>query len=192
MAWSIVASGIIVAVAAFRLRYDTSTDSFEEANKNVARGLGIALGTTGFYLFLTGITISFMAQFAQTYNILFGGVATLAGLVIMSLAAVFYLGHGLQAVSYFGFVVGLYLAIDAVAIFSTRNSTTAKLTSDPLEATLLYLASAGVLLWTPFAAHIKSKYARWVFGILAFLFAMAWLYFAYNTTLTHLGAFPST
>jgi uncharacterized membrane protein len=192
MAWSIVASGIIVAIAAFRLRYNTSTDSFEDENKNVARGLGIALGAAGLYLFLTGITISFMAQFSQTYNILFGGAATLAALVLLSLAAVFYLGHGLQAVSYFGFVVGLYLAIDAVAIFSTRNSATAKLTSNPMEATLLYLAPAGVLLWSPFAAHIKSKYARWAFGILAFLFAMGWLYFAYNTTLTHLGAFPST
>jgi uncharacterized membrane protein len=182
MAWSIVASGIIVAIAAFRLRYNVSTDSFDEANKNVARGLGITLGATGFYLFLTGVSISFMAQFTPTtYNILFGGVASLAGLLLLAVAAAFYLGHGLQAVSYFGFVLGLYLAVDAIAIYSNN------LTKTPMNSTLLYLAPAAVLLFSPFATHINSKYVRWAFGILAFLFSLGWLYFAYTTTLSHLG-----
>lgn len=181
MAWSIVASGILVAIAAFRLRYNASTDSYEEANKNVAKGLGISLGATGFYIFLTGIGICFMAQFSQTYNILFGGAASLAGLVVIVAATAIYRGHGLQAASYFGFVVGLYLATDAIGIHI--NS----LTSAPLESTILYLAPAVVLIFSPFATHINSKYVRWAFGILAFLFAIGWLYFAYSTTLTHLG-----
>lgn len=188
MAWIIVASGIIAAIAAFRLRYNASTDSFEEENKNLAKGLGTALGLTGFYLLLTGIGIIFLWQLpfelgssGGAYIILFGGAACLSSLVIIAAATAIYRGHGLQAASYFGFVVGLYLVTDAVGI--QMNS----LTKSPLEATLLYLAPAAVLLLSPFATHIKSKYARWAFGILAFAFAAGWLYFAYNTTLQHLG-----
>jgi uncharacterized membrane protein len=192
MMWSMVASGILVGIAAFRLKYNPSTDSFEEGNQNVAKGIGITLGITAFYLFLMGISISFGWHFSGSYNVLFGGAASLAGLVLITVGIAFYFGRGLQAATYFGFVVGLYLLIDAIAIYSTINSTTSQLTSDPMKSTLLYLAPAAVLLYSPFAAHIKSKYARWVLGILAFLFAIAWLYFAYNVTLSHLGAFPST
>lgn len=197
MSWSIAASGIIVAIAAFRLKYNPSTDAFEEENRNVGKGLGIALGITAFYVFLTGISISLGWRFtgpgtSGEYSILFGGAASLAGLVLLTTAIAFYFGRGFQAATYFGFMVGLYLLVDAIAIYSTLNSTTNKLTSDPTKSTLLYLAPAVLLLYSPIAAHIKSKYARWVFGILALAFAIAWLYFAYSTTLSHLGAFPST
>ncbi|HVP26219.1 MAG TPA: DUF981 family protein [Candidatus Bathyarchaeia archaeon] len=192
MSWSIAASGILVGIAAFRLKYNPSTDAFEEENRNVGKGLGIALGITAFYLFLTGISISFGWHFSGAYNVLFGGAASLAGLVLLTTAIAFYFGRGFQAATYFGFIVGLYLLVDAIAIYSTINSTTSKLTSDPMKSTLLYLAPAAVLLYSPIAAHIKSKYARWVFGVLAFLLGIAWLYFAYTTTLSHLGAFPST
>lgn len=192
MSWSIAASGLLVGIAAFRLKYNPSTDSFEEENRNVGKGLGIALGITAFYLFLTGISISFGWHFAGPYNVLFGGAASLAGLVLLTTAAAFYFGRGFQAATYFGFVVGLYLLFDAIAVYSTINSTTGKLTSDPMKSTLLYLAPAVLLLYSPFAAHIKSKYARWVFGILALAFSVAWIYFAYTTTLSHLGAFPAT
>jgi len=192
MAWSIAASGILVGIAAFRLKYNPSTDSFEEENRNVGKGLGIALGITAFYIFLTGISISFGWHFSGVYNVLFGGAASLAGLVLLTAAIAFYFGKGFQAATYFGFIVGLYLLVDAIAIYSTINSTTSMLTNDPMKSTLLYLAPAVVLLYSPVAAHIKSKYARWVFGILAFALGVAWLYFAYSTTLSHLGAFPAT
>jgi uncharacterized membrane protein len=150
------------------------------------------LGITAFYLFLTGISISFGWHFSGVYDVLFGGAASLASLVLLAAAISFYTGRGFQAATYFGFVVGLYLLFDAIAVFSTINSTTNKLTTDPMKTTLLYLAPAVLLMYSPFAAHIKSKYARWAFGILAFAFAIAWLYFAYSTTLSHLGAFPAT
>jgi uncharacterized membrane protein len=195
MSWSIAASGILVGIAAFRLKYNPSTDAFEEENRNVGKGLGVALGITAFYLFLTGISISFNWPFSFSggvYNVLFGGAASLAGLVLLTTAIAFYFGRGFQAATYFGFMVGLYLLIDAIAIYSTLNSAANKLTNDPMKSTLLYLAPAVVLLYSPIAAHIKSKYARWAFGILAFLLGIAWLYFAYTTTLSHLGAFPTT
>jgi len=181
MMWSIAASGIILGVAALRLRYKASTDSVDEGQKNISSGLGIALGATGFYLFITSIYFSFGWHLPGSYNILFGGVGALGGLVLLCVAAALYLGRGLQACSYFGAVLGLYLISDAYSIH------TFALTSDPLKSTLVYLAPAVALLLTIPAVHIESKWVRYLWAIAAFIFAGAWLYFAMTTTPSHLG-----
>ncbi|MGB8781426.1 MAG: DUF981 family protein [Candidatus Bathyarchaeia archaeon] len=181
MMWSIVASGVLLGIAALRLHYKASSDSIEEEQKNIASGLGVALGATGFYLFLTGITIQFIHPYSGGYNILFGGVSSLGGLVLLSVAAALFLRRGLQACSYFAFVLGLYLISDAYSIFKYS------LTSDATKSTLLYLAPAAALILSVPAVHIQNKWARYVFAIFAFLFAGAWFYFASTTTPTHLG-----
>lgn len=187
MMWSIAASGIILGVAALRLRYKASTDSIEEEQKNLASGFGVALGATGFYLFITGLSISFTWPFAFSggaYNILFGGVGALGGLVLLSISAALFLRRGLQACSYFALVLGLYLIVDAYSIF------TYKLTKDPMLSTLLYLAPAAALILSVPATHIENKWSRWAFAIFAFLLAIAWLYFAYTVTPSHLQPPP--
>ncbi len=95
MMWAIAASGVILGVAALRLRYKPSTDSIDEEQKNVSSGLGVALGATGFYIFLTSIAITFgvFPSGLQTYNILFGGVGALGGLVLLSGSAALLLGE---------------------------------------------------------------------------------------------------
>jgi uncharacterized membrane protein len=180
MMWSIAASGIILGVAALRLRYKPSTDSIDEGQKNIASGLGVALGAAGFYLFITSIAISFGWHFSGGSNILFGGVGALAGLVLLTVAAALFLGRGLQACSYFGAVLGLYLISDAYSIW------TYGLTSDPTKSTLVYLAPAIALLLTVPAVHLENKWFRWLWAIVAFVFAGAWLYFAMTTTPSHL------
>jgi uncharacterized membrane protein len=183
MMWSIAASGILLGIAALRLRYKASSDSFEEEPKNVIRGLGVALGGNGLYLFLTGISISLNWQFTSNggiYNILFGGASTLGGLVLLSVAAALFLKGGLQGASYFAFVLGIYLIVDAYSIFMYN------LTSDPTKSGLLYLAPAAALILSVPATHIQNRYARWIFAIFAFLFAVAWLYFGYTVTPSHL------
>ena len=183
MMWSIAASGVILAVAALRLRYSAKTDSFDEGQKNVSSGLGIALFASGLYLFLTGTAITFglFPSGMQTYNILFGGAAGLGGLVLLSVAIAFYRGKGLQACSYFASVVGLYLISDAYSVW------TFKLTSDPTKTTLLYLGPAVALLLSVPAVHFESKWSRVVWAAFALAFAGGWLYFAMTTTPTHLG-----
>jgi uncharacterized membrane protein len=180
MMWSMVASGILLAIAALRLRYKASSDSIEEEQKNIATGLGVALGATGFYLFITGITIQIVHPYSGGYNILFGGAGALGGLVLLSVSRALFLRRGLQACSYFALVLGLYLIADAYSIF------TYSLTSDPTKSTLLYLAPAAALILSVPASHIDNKWARWVFAIFAFLFAAAWLYFAFTVTPSHL------
>lgn len=189
MMWSIVASGIILGVAALRLRYKASTDSFDEEQKNLARGLGVALGVNGFYLFITGLSIGFLWPFTTSgglYNVLFGGVAVLGGLLLLSVASAMFLGHGLQASSYFALVLGLYLIVDAYSIlyYSTR---TVKITRDPTLSAMLYLAPAAALIFSVPATHIDNKWVRRLFAVLAFLFAIGWLYFALNVTFGHLA-----
>jgi putative membrane protein len=187
MMYSIVASGVIAGIAAIRLRYKASSGSIEDEGKNMGKGLGIALGLTGFYLFITGIAISFTWPFAISgglYNVLFGGAAALSGLVLLAFSTALFLGHGLQAASYFGFIVGLYLLVDAYAI-SKYN-----LTRDPTMSTLLYLAPAAVLILSVPATHLNNKWMRWLFAIVAFLFSIAWLYFAINVTIGHLQPPP--
>jgi uncharacterized membrane protein len=180
MMWSIAASGIILGIAALRLRYKASTDSIDEEQKNIASGLGVALGATGFYLFIASMGINFGWHFSSGSDILFGGVGALGGLVLMSVAAALFLRRGLQACSYFAAVLGLYLVSDAYSIW------TYGLTSDPTKATLVYLAPAAALLLSPFAVHFESRWSRWIWAIFAFLFAGAWLYFAMTTTPAHL------
>lgn len=181
MMWSIAASGILLGVAALRLRYKASSDSFDEEQKNVATGLGVALGATGFYLFITSISISFKWPFSSGSDILFGGVGALGGLVLLSVSAALFFRRGLQACSYFAVVLGLYLISDAWSILTYH------LTKSPMESALLYLAPAAALILSVPATHIDNKWARWIFAVFAFLFAAAWLYFAFNTTPTHLG-----
>ena len=181
MMWSIVASGVLLGIAALRLHYKVSSDSIDEEQKNLATGLGVALGATGSYLFLTGIYIQFIHPYSSPYNILFGGVSSLGGLVVLSVAAAFFLRRGLQACSYFAFVLGLYLISDAYSIYKYS------LTSDPFKSTLLYLAPAAALLLSVPALHIQNRWSRVVFAIFAFIFAGAWFYFAATTTPTHLG-----
>lgn len=188
MMWSIAASGIILGVAALRLRYKASSDSIDEEQKNLASGFGVALGATGFYLFITGISISFNWPFTSNggvYNILFGGASALGGLVLLTVAAALFFRRGLQACSYFALVLGIYLLVDAITIFNS-NGLAVKLTSDPIKSTLLYLAPVAPLILSVPATHIQNKWARWVFAIFAFVFAIAWLYFGYATTPSHL------
>lgn len=183
MMWSIAASGVLLGIAAIRLRYNASTDSIEEENKNVSTGLGVALGLSGFYLFIAGIMISFMSPtaFGGRYSILFGGAGALGGLVVISVALALLLRRGLQAASYFGLVTGIYLVVDAMAIWNNG------MTRDPTVSTILYLAPALSLFLSVPATHVNNKIARYVFAVFAFLLAIGWIYFAYNTTSGHLA-----
>lgn len=189
MAWDIVVSAVLLGIAAIRLPYRASSDSVEESGKNLRKGFAAAIGASGFYLFITGISISFMWPFASSaglYNILFGGVAALGGLVLLATSAALFLNGGLSAVSYIAVVVGLYAVVDAVAILNyglTRSDTR-------WLAALSYLAfSAAAFLSVP-ATHSDNKWLRRLFAVFAFLFAIAWLAEAALFTWGHLAPPP--
>jgi uncharacterized membrane protein len=189
MAWSIVASAVLVGIAAIRLPFKASEDTVEDKGKHLRMGLAVALGATGFYLFITGLAISITWPFASSggvYNILFGGAASLGGLVILATSVTLAINASLKAVSYFAVVVGLYLVVDAYAIMSyglTRAD-------GRLIAILAYGGAALASFLSVPATHSDNKYLRWLFAVFAFLFALAWLAQAGTFTWGHLAPPP--
>jgi len=189
MAWSIVVSAVLVGIAAIRLPYKASEDNVEDKGKGLRIGLATALGASGLYLFITGLAISFTWPFessAGLYNILFGGAASLGGLIILATSVTLFLNGSLKAVSYFAFVVGLYIAVDAYAIMNyglTRADTRW------LAASSYAAAAVASFLSVP-ATHSDNKWLRWLFAVFAFLFALAWLAEAANFTWGHLKPPP--
>jgi uncharacterized membrane protein len=184
MAWDVALSGILLAVAAITLQYKPSIASIEEKDRSLRVGFAAAVGLCGFYLFLSGITISFAWPFAISggvYNVLFGGIATLSGLVLLTGAIVLFLNANPKPVSYFAAVTGLYAVIDAYAI--VRYS----LTSAPILSALGYLSFAAPAFLSIPAAHLENKWWKRLFIIFLILFAAAWLYQAVNFTLAHLN-----
>ncbi len=183
MMWALGASGILLGVALLRIPYNAKTDAVEDSGRNLSAGLGIAIGVTGLYLFITGTAIGLQWPFpfsSGAYNVLFGGAAVFGGLVLLATSAVFFLGRGLKAISYLAAVMGIYLTVDA---FSIR---TYNLTSDPFVSTLLYLSVAVASFLSIPATHSDNKWMRRTFAVFAFAFAFAWLYFVANVTYVHL------
>src|SRR4030067_1295349 len=109
MAWTVAASAILLGVLAFRLPRKASSESTEEKDRSRRKGVGAAIGASGLYLFITGLAISFMWPFAMSggaYNILFGGISTLGGLLLLAISAALLLNGGLRPVSCFAVLVG--------------------------------------------------------------------------------------
>ena len=184
MAWDVALSGILLAVAAITLRYEPSTASIEEKDKRLRMGFAAAIGLCGFYLFLSGITISIAWPFTISggvYNVLFGGIATLGGLVLIAGSIVLFFNANPRPISYFATLVGLYGVVDAYAIL------TYGLTSSPLLSALGYLSFVAPAVLSVPAAHFENKLWKRLFIVFLILFAVAWLYQAANFTFGHLN-----
>jgi len=189
MMYSIAGSGVLLGVALLRLPYKASSDTFEEEGRNLRRGLAATVGLTGLYLFITGVGIGFQWPYATSagaYNVLFGGSAAIGGLVLLSASAALFLNGGLKAVSYLAAVMGVYMIVDAIAILNY------KLTSNPTLSAILYLGVGVAGFASVPATHMDNRALRWLFAILAFLYAIGWLYFAANVTYGHLRPPPPT
>ena len=187
MMWSIVAIAVFLGVGGLRLPYKASSGSINKEAEGQRIGLAITLAATGFYLFIAGFFISVRWPFpfaGGVYNVLYGGSASLAGLVVLSISAALFLNNGLKAVSYFAAVLGLYLVVDAMSIITYGLST------NPALTTVYYLAAAASSFLSVPAMHTDNKWLRRLFAGVAFLFALLWFYNAATTTLAHLAPPP--
>jgi uncharacterized membrane protein len=183
MAWDVALSAVLLALGALTLPYDSKQGHVDESAGHTRMGFAVAAGAAGFYLFLSGIAISFIWPFAITggvYNILFGGVATLGGLVFLAGAVALARNADLRPVTYFAAVVGVYAMVDAYAIMLYN------LTSSPLTSALAYLSFAAPAILSVPLSRLGGKRWRMVFALFAFLFAAAWLIQAASFTLAHL------
>ncbi len=194
MAWNIVISSVLLGIALLTLRYNTKTDSIEDGDKKNRIGFAIALGASGFYQLITGLVISFTWPFGTPYgtqftapyaggqfNVLFGGIATIGGLLLIGVALAMFWNGGFRAVTYFAAVAGLYGLVDAAAIL-IKN-----FTKTPQISALGFIAFAVAAFVSVPAAHSNNLNVRRIAAIFAFLFALVWLFEAVSFTLSHLG-----
>jgi uncharacterized membrane protein len=184
MAWAVAISGFLLALAASTLRYSASTALIEEKDGRLRVGFAAAIASCGSYLLLSGLSISFTWPFAISsgvYNVLFGGIATLGGLVLLAGAVVLFFNANPRPVSYFAAMVGLYGVVDAYAML------TYGLTSAPLLSALGYLSFVAPAVLSLPAAHLENKLWKRLFIVFLILFAVAWLYQAANFTIAHLN-----
>jgi uncharacterized membrane protein len=184
MAWTVGASGLILGLGSLSVSYDASSGTINEKSRSSRMGIGATLSGLGSYLFISGLMINALWPFSSfqggAYDVLFGGISCLGGLLLIVASISLFLNSSLKIISYFAAIVGLYAAIDAVAINSNG------LTSSPLLAALGYLSFSAVAFLSVPATHVKNKWARLIFVLFAFIFAVAWIYQAADFTWAHL------
>ena len=183
MAWVVAIGGVLLAIGSIVIDYNSLIASIKEKNSSLKVGFAVAIGACGFYLFLSGVAISFKWPFVISngvYNVLFGGIAALGGLVLLAGSITLFINADLRPITYLAAIAGLYSVVDAYAIVS--NS----LTRSPLLAALGYLSFAAPAFLSVPATHSRNKFWRWLFTLFVILFAAVWLYQAANFTLDHL------
>jgi uncharacterized membrane protein len=181
MAWTVAISGALLGIASLSLPYDSQEAAVDDRARRTRVGFAVAIG--GFYLFISGAVISFMWVFTLAngvYNVLFGGIATLGGLVLLAGSTALFMNANLRPATYFAAVVGIYGVIDVYAIIMNN------LTREPILSALAYLSFAAPAFLSVPAIHFKNKRWRIIFAVFAFLFAAIWLFEASSFTLAHL------
>jgi len=184
MAWDVALTAVLLGIAAIALPYNSKKRQVEDTERELRISFAITVGAAGFYLFLSGVAISFIWPFALTsgvYNVLFGGIATLGGLVTLAGSLALAKNVDLRPITYFAAVTGMYAIVDAYAMIKYN------LTSSPFLSALGYLSFAAPAILSVPAAHLEDRRWRLIFAVFAFLFAAAWLYQAANFTLAHLN-----
>jgi uncharacterized membrane protein len=183
MAWDVALSGFLLCIGALILPHEGGS-SLVDDKAGLRKGFAITGGGAGFYLLLSGLMITFSWPLTLSngvYNILFGGIATLGGLVLLTASIVLFFNADQKPVSYFAAIVGLYAVVDAYSIVNYS------LTSAPLLSALSYLSFAAPAFLSVPASHLKNKWWKRLFILFSILFAIAWLYEAANFTFAHLN-----
>jgi len=183
MAWDVAISAVLLTVCALTLPYNAKEGRVDDQAKNARLGFAIAGGASGFYLFLCGVAINVIWPFtfsSGVYNVLFGGMAALGGLVMVAGSAALVANVDLKPLAYFAAISGIYSLVDAYGILKYS------LTSSPIVAALGYLGFAAPAILSIPACLIGDKRWRIVFAVFAALFALVWLIEAGTFTLQHL------
>ena len=116
MAWDVAISAVLLAIGSLTLPYNSKDGRIDEQSGNSRLGFAIAGGASGFYLFLAGVSISLLWPFtvaAGVYNVLFGGIATIGGLVILAASVALARNVDLRPITYFASIAGIYAIVDA-------------------------------------------------------------------------------
>jgi uncharacterized membrane protein len=183
MAWSVAVSATLFAIGSLTLPYDAESCSIKETAKSLRLTFAVIAGVLGLYMFISGISIGVLWPFTFSggiYNVLFGGIATFGGLILLAGSATLFLNGNARPLSYLVAIGGLYAVIDAVAMLYHGHTTV------PVVSALSYLSFAATAFLSVPATHSKNRLWLRVFAISAFVLAAIWLFQASSFTWEHL------
>ena len=183
MAWSVAVSATLFAVGSLTLPYDTESCSIKESARSLRLTYATVAGVLGLYLFISGVSIGIIWPFTFSggiYNVLFGGIATFGGLILLAGSATLFLNANARPLSYLAAIGGLYAVIDAIAILHHGH------TLVPVVSALGYFSFAATAFLSVPATHTRNKLWLRLFAIASFIFAAIWLFQAANFTWSHL------
>jgi uncharacterized membrane protein len=183
MAWSVAVSATLFAIGSLTLPYDTESCSIKETAKNLRLTFAAVAGVLGLYMFISGISIGIIWPFTFSggiYNVLFGGIATFGGLILLAGSATLFLNGNARPLSYLAAIGGLYAVIDAVAMLYHGH------TLVPVVSALSYLSFAATAFLSVPATHSRNRLWLRIFAISSFIFAAFWIFQAANFTWSHL------
>ena len=183
MAWDVAVAAVLLAVGSLTLPYNSKEKRIDDQSTSMRLSFAITTGASGFFLFVSGLAISLIWPFTianGVYNVLFGGIAIMGGLILLAGSFTLTRNIDLRPVTYFAAIGGLYALVDAYAILQYN------LTSSPIVSALGYLGFAAPAILSVPAAQFADKRWRYLFAVFAFLFAAVWLIEAATFTIDHL------
>lgn len=118
----------------------------------------------GFFDFVSGLYMSFLWPLPGPYNMLFGDPMLFLGIIMLAGSFMLYKKINPNVLSYFGFLLGIYLLAETYGIYALGLEKGAYF----LPAFSFYLFSTLSALFSPLA-NLNPKSSRWAYYFLALL-----------------------
>ena len=158
--------------------------------KNI-QGLAVPMLMLGIFNAVSGFIMSFGWPLPGAYNILFGDPILFLGIIMVSAAIMIFKNMDFKVLSVLGFLLGIYVLIEAFGIISIPGLETGL---DKVLAVGFYVFAGLSALLSPMIylnpKTQRGKYAYCLLAALLILTALAALVIGYGAVYSHLLAPP--
>ncbi|OJI06984.1 MAG: hypothetical protein BK997_03945 [Candidatus Micrarchaeum sp. ARMAN-1] len=158
--------------------------------KKTINNLAIPIIGFGLFDFASGFLMSFTWPLPPAYNMLFGDPLLFLGLLMVMGGYMLYKNMNLKVLSIFGFFLGIYIFVEAVAILNFKLETGV----DLLSSMGLYVFSGLSAILSPLVyldpKSNNGKYAYYLLAVLLIIAAFAALFIGYAGIYGHLFSPP--
>lgn len=186
MIWSVGIASVLIGVIG--LKYKVSR-GVPDGGVQEFTAFGVILLIIGVFLFVSGLAIGIMWPFPMSggvYNVLFSGASALGGIMLISIAYGLLRQVDFRPISYAALFFGVYLLVAAYSIASYR------LTRTPEFSTLIFaLLGITSILSLP-AVHVRNPWILRIFGVLAIVTGLLWMFEGAMATYGHTAPPPKT
>lgn len=157
--------------------------------KKSVNTLAVPALVLGLFDAISGFYMSFFWPLPPAYNMLFGDPLMFLGLIMIMGAIMIYKNMNVKVLSVFGFFLGIYLFMEAVAISAFKLETGI----DFLPAMGLYVLAGLSAIFSPLTYKDPKgnwRYAYYFLAALLILTAFTALFIGYGAIYSHLGSPP--